>query len=669
MDRITDYSSLSLGDLKGLAFVRGVSSTGSTLEIINSLLRKDVNELTDKLKEAASTSRIQDYKLSSLSYIKARFVTASFPIASCVKKGHVDISGLIHGGEEKVLSKVGNIVIGHHYITYMRKPNSYRGEEAYIRCENIPTLLWLAEEGDEPMFDLVLRGLGITNLNAGVEVKLDLIYLFMVTNVRMIFEPKDVIYISSLGVEDLGKILGEQYPGPRYHAAMLFSALTGFSIPPNLKEGTTPDTEYINICKKPYATVIFLAAYLYRCMDGPSLVPPYILQGRGKHRLSDVLEIYYGCKLPIGEIAAGTGVIFPASITSLPDCSNARNLASNHYFISNILKYEKYITRPVVSRLPPQFSQYLSPDLLCLYSDKELLDTYPLKDEWKSRDEIISLISTLYSSVWYMRPGDSHHIYHGPTHEAIESSKAISHEEGDKKTNGIIRKDLMSKRYTIRGLDLSFKSEFFVNNRRDSDGMFTTQVISDLRTFITSIPSHLRTKDLASLLSIIDWLNGQKGHNPYSKDEMTRRGEKKTSTPARKISMDKKDDYTSVTEMISGIMKKENYSSEQIKTLIELCESHLEDSDEDSDFPEDEYEKTPPKSSKKEVIDDKALPSRLKLEDVLPKIEEEMHSEKVNPWSSMVASQTDTSLDSSSVKIEKHVSAEMPISTSSTSSE
>lgn len=707
MERITDYSSLSLGDLQRLAYVRGVPSTGASLEIINSLLRKDVSELTAKLKEATSTPRTQDYKLSSLSYIKARFVGASFPIASTVKKGHVDISGLTHGGESKVLSKISEIVVGNHYITYVRKHIPNRGEEEYVRCENIPTLLWLAEEGDEVMFDLVLKGLGITNLTAGIEVKLDLIYLFMVTSVRMIFEPKDLVYISSLGVDDLGKILGDQYPGPWYHAAMLFSVLTGFSISPNLKEGI--DTDYINICKKPHSTVIFLATYLYRCMDGPTLVPPYILQGRGKHRLADVLEIYYGCKLPIGEIAAGTGVVFPSFITSLTDCSNARNLASNNYYISNILKYEKYITRPVVSRLPAHFSQFLSSDLLSLYSDKELLDAYPLKDEWKSRDEIISLISSLYSSVWYMRSDDPHHIYHGPMHEAVESGRVDSSREGGKKMNGTtgkvegsdvskgtkemkseggvttegtpsrgitsrsgssVRGDLMSKKYTIRGLDLSFKSEFFVNNRRDSDGMFTPQVISDLRTFITSIPSHLRTKDLASLLSIIDWLNGQKGHNPYNIEEK----KKKTSisastTPSRGISVDKKDDYTSVTEMISSIMKGERYSPEQIKMLIELCEAHLEDSDEDSDFPEDEsYVKTPPRSSKKETTDDKAIP-RMKPEELLPKVDEEIRSgEKVenilhlttNPWTNMNKTMT-TEMSASTVSTEKSLDMGVPV--------
>ena len=537
--KIVDYRGMSLEQLNNYASTRGLQHCWTIQESVIMHLTKDVEDLSAEVTKL-KTKDSGEKKVTSLTYIKARIAGAAFPVAATVRKGSIDISSLRPGEEEKLNSRLTDIVINHHYITYIRSPEPSRGAVSYVKYEGYPTLLWLVENADEAMINKALAGLGITNMNASIRAKIDLLYIFSVTNVQMIFDKSDVSYISSLGLSTLDSLLTEKYMGPRVHSAMLFTILTGYSISPHLENPMYKDIEY-----KDYKVVVFLATHLYRCLDGPDISPPHILQCYSKHPMADSLEIYYCCSVPISDLASACGITFPKNITDMTDCSNERIHASNMYYITNILEYKSYITRSgKTPPPPPPYSRMLTYEILAPYSDIELLKSYPGIDIWESRRDLLNQIIQKYSIAWYQKPGESEYLYHGPLSVITEGTPMIP------------------KRYRVRGLALSFETGFFVSNHKESNGIFPQHIISDLRDYLLSISPYARTFHQSSLLSVIEWL----------REDI-------------KLRHDSEDIYESeILAKIRDIMSRDkSFVSEQVGELIEACEKELYGSDDEDD--------------------------------------------------------------------------------------
>ena len=214
--------------------------------------------------------------------------------------------------------------------------------------------------------------------------------------------------INALTNEQLNAIVPDDWPYPRDRASVIFKLLTGYNPP---RADATKEPRYQAIAATPANLIGKLAKYVYNYFgpiengyyENPSIYSPY------RHVALQTPSILEGFVLnfvpqQVEAFANRMGMTIPDHIED-----------KERYYFNNLKFYDKVLLRnperlfpvPDLTNLPEE----VIPQLLSVYTDKELLDGYELENiflefVYSSRKELIRKIAenrARTNNLWYFR--------------------------------------------------------------------------------------------------------------------------------------------------------------------------------------------------------------------------------------------------------------------------
>jgi len=276
-------------------------------------------------------------------------------------------------------------------LIYMNSVNIVIVTGTYLTIHSSYNLMeYLMTQVTPKFIAQVVSFLGFKNLSASIDTYYNLLWYLSTSNIQHIIIEDEKIYISGLSVNEIIKLLGPNYKGPRDHASLLFAAVSGTST-------SRPDIENIEKYKlvRTYSpeNVWLLADKFYNFVDREtqivSMYPPYIyvsLQDNSAiERLfvsvddNNVDKFLLDYQMPLP----------PFSIYTLE--------RKVKYFKKQIQRYDAIFTRnpnmlplQIIHRENITIQEIIK--MLSPYTLKEILETYEPVNIWKSWEELLDLL-------------------------------------------------------------------------------------------------------------------------------------------------------------------------------------------------------------------------------------------------------------------------------------
>ena len=200
----------------------------------------------------------------------------------------------------------------------------------YSKIAGQSTLMYVSKLPNDILVKIIISK-GIIRLISEIDTYIDLIYLMLITNFKIIHSFDIVAFLSEMSTDILYNLIGERYIGPNTRACLLFTALTGchFSEDPKI------DKRLSTVKKYNHSKVIEFNIHVHDQLGVNRLIPLYV--NLAKHKSSKV-ETEFMASDDINSIMSRIGMEFPGESKDIKD-TKMGNICKREYLTSNMKLY------------------------------------------------------------------------------------------------------------------------------------------------------------------------------------------------------------------------------------------------------------------------------------------------------------------------------------------